>query len=68
MFSRSEWSVVRNALLAKGGTLKKRTSSHLHKVSTWRRVHELCKQPLYSSQKPEIWSIKIHVKTLGQIL
>jgi len=31
-FSRSEWSVVRSLSLAKGGTLKKRLSPHLHKV------------------------------------
>jgi hypothetical protein len=30
MFSRSRWSVVRSASLAKGGTLKKRPSPHLH--------------------------------------
>jgi hypothetical protein len=35
MFSRSGWSVVRSAPLAKGGTLKKRLSLHLHKVLTW---------------------------------
>jgi hypothetical protein len=35
MFSRSGWSIVRSALLAKGGTLKKRLSPHLHKVLTW---------------------------------
>jgi hypothetical protein len=34
MFSRSGWSIVRSALLAKGGTLKKRLSPHLHKVLT----------------------------------
>jgi hypothetical protein len=33
-FSRSGWSVVRSASLAKGGTSKKRPSPHLHKVST----------------------------------
>jgi hypothetical protein len=33
-FSRSGWSVVRNASLAKEGTSKKRPSSHLHKVPT----------------------------------
>jgi hypothetical protein len=33
-FSRSGWSVVRRALLAKRGTSKKRPSSHLHKVPT----------------------------------
>jgi hypothetical protein len=33
-FSRSEWSVVRNASLAKGGTSKKRSSPHLHEVPT----------------------------------
>jgi hypothetical protein len=33
-FSRSGWSVVRSASLAKGGTLKKRPSPHLHKVRT----------------------------------
>jgi hypothetical protein len=32
--SRSGWSIVRRALLAKGGTLKKRPSLHLHKVPT----------------------------------
>jgi hypothetical protein len=31
--SRSGWSVVRSASLAKGGTSKKRPSPHLHKVS-----------------------------------
>jgi hypothetical protein len=30
-FSRRGWSVVRSASLAKGGTSKKRPSSHLHK-------------------------------------
>jgi hypothetical protein len=34
MFSRSGWSVVRSASLAKEGTSKKRPSPHLHKVST----------------------------------
>jgi hypothetical protein len=33
-FSRSGWSVVRSASLAKGGTSKKRPSPHLHKVRT----------------------------------
>jgi hypothetical protein len=33
-FSRSGWSVVRSASLAKGGTSKKRPSLHLHKVPT----------------------------------
>jgi hypothetical protein len=33
-FLRSGWSVVRSASLAKGGTSKKRPSSHLHKVPT----------------------------------
>jgi hypothetical protein len=33
-FSISEWSVVRSASLAKGGTSKKRLSVHLHKVPT----------------------------------
>jgi hypothetical protein len=33
-FSRSGWSVVRSASLAKGGTSKKRLSPHLHKVQT----------------------------------
>jgi hypothetical protein len=32
MLSRSEWSVVRSASLAKEGTLKKRPSPHLHEV------------------------------------
>jgi hypothetical protein len=32
--SRSGWSVVRNASLAKGGTSKKRPLPHLHKVPT----------------------------------
>jgi hypothetical protein len=34
LFSRSGWSVVRSASLAKGGTSKKRPSPHLHKVPT----------------------------------
>jgi hypothetical protein len=33
-FSRSRWSVVRSASLAKGGTSKKRPSPHLHRVPT----------------------------------
>jgi len=33
-FSRSEWSVVRSASLAKGGTSKRRLSPHLHNVLT----------------------------------
>jgi hypothetical protein len=33
-FSRSGWSVVRSASVAKGGTSKKRPSPHLHKVQT----------------------------------
>jgi hypothetical protein len=33
-FSRSGWSIVRSALLAKEGTSKKRLSLHLHKVLT----------------------------------
>jgi hypothetical protein len=34
MLSRSGWSVVRSASLAKGGTSKTRLSPHLHKVPT----------------------------------
>jgi hypothetical protein len=34
IFLRSGWSIVRSASLAKGGTLKKRPSLHLHKVPT----------------------------------
>jgi hypothetical protein len=34
MFLRSGQNVVRSALLAKGGTSKKRLSPHLHKVPT----------------------------------
>jgi hypothetical protein len=34
MISRSGWSAVRSASLAKGGTSKKRPSPHLHKVPT----------------------------------
>jgi hypothetical protein len=33
-FSRSVWSVIRSASLAKGGTSKKRPSPHLHEVPT----------------------------------
>jgi hypothetical protein len=33
-FSRSGWSVIRRASLAKGGTSKKRPSPHFHKVPT----------------------------------
>jgi hypothetical protein len=35
MFSRSGWSIVRSASLAKGGTSEKRPPPHLHKVPTW---------------------------------
>jgi hypothetical protein len=38
-FSRSGWSVVRIASLAKGGTSKKRPSPHIHKVPN--RSHKL---------------------------
>jgi hypothetical protein len=34
VFSRSGWSVIRSASLAKGGISKKRPSLHLHKVPT----------------------------------
>jgi hypothetical protein len=34
-FSRSGWSIVISVSLAKGGTLKRRQSLHLHKVPTW---------------------------------
>jgi hypothetical protein len=34
-FLRGGWSIVRNASLAKGDTLKKRLSQHLHKILTW---------------------------------
>jgi hypothetical protein len=54
MFSRSRWSIVRSASLAKGGTLKKRPSPHLHKfwlgVIQW--VHELYKLPSYINYFP----------------
>jgi hypothetical protein len=33
-FSRTRWDIVRSASLAKGGTLRKRLSPHLHKVLT----------------------------------
>jgi hypothetical protein len=33
-FSKSGWSIVRSASLAKGGTLKRRLLPHLHKVPT----------------------------------
>jgi hypothetical protein len=33
-FSKNGWSIVRSALLAKGGASKKRPSPHLHKVLT----------------------------------
>jgi hypothetical protein len=36
MLSRSGWSVIRSASLAKGGTSKKRPSPHLHKIPTRR--------------------------------
>jgi len=32
---RNGWSIVRSALLAKGGNMKKSLSPHLHKVPTW---------------------------------
>jgi hypothetical protein len=48
-FSRSGWSILRSASLAKRSTSKKRPSPHLHKIPTlvikW--VHELCKRPSY---------------------
>jgi hypothetical protein len=34
-FSRSGCSIIRSALLGKGGTSKKRPSPHIHKVLTW---------------------------------
>jgi hypothetical protein len=48
-FSRSRWSVVRNASLFKVGTSKKRPSPHLHKVRTRSNkvIHKLCKRPSY---------------------
>jgi hypothetical protein len=49
-FSRSGWSVVRSASLAKEGTSEKRPSPHLNIVPTRSnkvRVHELCKRPSY---------------------
>jgi hypothetical protein len=50
-FSRSEWSIVRSASLAKGGTSKKRDRHHTSTkfrlgVISW--VHELCKRPPYN--------------------
>jgi hypothetical protein len=50
-FSRSTWSVVRSASLAKGGTYKKRPSLHLHKfrLGVIKRVHELFKRKFYNS-------------------
>jgi hypothetical protein len=33
-FSRNGWSVVRSASLAKGNTLKEKSSPHIHKVPT----------------------------------
>jgi hypothetical protein len=44
LFSRSGWSVVRSAPLAKGGTSKKRPSPHLHKVLT--RCHKVSPRTL----------------------
>jgi hypothetical protein len=51
-FSRSGWSVVRSASLAKGGTSKTRPSPHLHKfrLGVIRWVHELFKRFSYNSQ------------------
>jgi hypothetical protein len=50
-FSRSGWSVVRSASLAKGGTLKKRPSSQLHKVS-----NRSCKMNPWTFQKALVQS------------
>jgi hypothetical protein len=48
-FWRSGWNIVKGSLLAKGHTLKKTLSLHLHEVLTWSNKvnHELCKWPLY---------------------
>jgi hypothetical protein len=48
-FSRSGWSVVRSASLAKGGTSKKRQSPHLYKVLTRRcESTNFANGPLYT--------------------
>jgi hypothetical protein len=48
-FSRSGWSVVRNASLAKGSTLKidRHRTSTKFRLGVIRRVHELFKRPFY---------------------
>jgi hypothetical protein len=53
MFLRSGWSIVRSALLAKGGTSEKKPSLHLHKfwLRVIRWVHELCKQPSHTGHR-----------------
>jgi hypothetical protein len=51
--SRSGWSVVRRASLAKGGTSKKRPSPHLHKVPT--RSNKV--SPLTSQMALVYWSL-----------
>jgi hypothetical protein len=50
-FSRSGWSVVRSAPLAKRGTMKKRPSLHVHKVPTRRNKVS----PRTSWNGPRIW-------------
>jgi hypothetical protein len=52
-FSRSGWSVVRSALLTKGGTSKKRPSSHFHKVLT--PSSKVSPQTLHTAQKNNFW-------------
>jgi hypothetical protein len=69
-FSRNGWSVVRSALLAKGGTSKKRPSPHLHKVLTWSNkvspwtllMTLICPQLEYKSLwENGIWLLMIHL-------
>jgi len=53
-FSRSGWSIVRSASLAKGGTSKKRLSPHIHKVPT--RSNKVSPRTLQTA--PVIWECK----------
>jgi hypothetical protein len=68
-FSRSGWSVVRSASLAKGGTSKKRPSSYLHKVPT--RSNKMSPRTLQTALllyiKYTVYYIYMHIHTRGQV-
>jgi hypothetical protein len=59
-FSRSGWSVVRSASLAKGGTSKNGSSPHLHKVPT--RSEKVSPRALQTAQVGENKCTPAHSK------